>query len=63
VAKKPSKQPQPKAAPQFDADPIEDDEQPPFTLDDDGNMVLRRGAAKPAKGVGRAKNKTRKPAR
>jgi hypothetical protein len=45
VPKKP-KQPQPKAAPQFDADPIEDDEQPPFTLDDDGNMVLRRCAAK-----------------
>jgi hypothetical protein len=45
VPKKP-KQPQPKAAPQFDADPIEDDEQPPFTLDDDGNMVLRRDAAK-----------------
>jgi hypothetical protein len=44
VPKKPAK-PQPKAAPQFDADPIEDDEQPPFTLDDDGNMVLRRGAA------------------
>jgi hypothetical protein len=44
VPKKP-KQPQPKAAPQFDADPIEDDEQPPFTLDDDGNMVLRRDAA------------------
>jgi hypothetical protein len=44
-AKKPAK-PQPKAAPQFDADPIEDDEQPPFTLDDDGNMVLRRDAAK-----------------
>lgn len=32
-------------------------------LDDDGNMVLRRGAAKPAKGVGRAKGKARKPAR
>ena len=45
MPKKPSK-PQPKAAPQFDADPIEDDEQPPFTLDDDGNMVLRRDAAK-----------------
>ncbi len=62
MPKKP-KQPQPKAAPQFDADPIEDDEQPPFTLDDDGNMVLRRDAAKPAKGVGRAKGKARKPAR
>ena len=32
-------------------------------LDDDGNMVLRRDAAKPAKGVGRAKGKVRKPAR
>ena len=32
-------------------------------LDDDGNMVLRRDAAKPAKGVSRAKGKARKPAR
>jgi len=61
VPKKPAK-PQPKAAPQFDADPIEDDEQPPFTLDDDGNMVLRRDAAKP-KGAKRGKGKSTKPAR
>ena len=61
MPKKP-KQPQQKAAPQFDADPIEDDEQPPFTLDDDGNMVLRRDAAKP-KGAKRGKGKSTKPAR
>ena len=61
MPKKPAK-PQPKAAPQFDADPIEDDEQPPFTLDDDGNMVLRRDAAKP-KGAKRGKGKSTKPAR
>jgi hypothetical protein len=53
----------PKAkTPQFDADPIEDDDQPPFTLDDDGNMVLRRSAKpKPTKGAKRGKSK--KPAR
>ncbi len=61
----PRKQPQPKAAkPQFDADPLDDDDQPPFTLDDDGNMVLRRSAAKPkpTKGAKRAKGKSDKPA-
>ncbi len=54
----------PKAkTPQFDADPIEDDDQPPFTLDDDGNMVLRRSAKpKPTKGKPRGK-KADKPAR
>lgn len=41
--------------PQFDADPLEDDEQPPFTLDDDGNMVLRRDAKPKAKGKPRGK--------
>lgn len=35
------------ARPQFDAEPIDDEEQPPFTLDDDGHMVLRRKADKP----------------
>ena len=43
----PKKQPKAKSAPQFDADPLEEDEQPPFTLDDDGTMILRRDAAKP----------------
>ena len=53
----------PKATkPQFDADPVEDDEQPPFTFDDDGQMVLRRAAKKPAKGAKRGKGKD-KPAR
>lgn len=54
----------PKAkTPQFDADPLEDDDQPPFTLDDDGNMVLRRAAKpKPTKGKPRGKGKD-KPAR
>lgn len=52
----------PKAkTPQFDADPLEDDEQPPFTLDDDGAMVLRRAAAKPkpTKGAKRGKGKAK----
>lgn len=48
--------------PQFDADPLDDDEQPPFTFDDDGQMVLRRAAKKPAKGAKRGKGKD-KPAR
>ena len=50
--------------PQFDADPLEDEDQPPFTLDDDGTMVLRRDAAKPkpTKGAKRGKGKD-KPAR
>lgn len=44
----PRKPPMPKAAqPQFDADPLDDEDQPPFTMDDDGNMVLRRSASKP----------------
>lgn len=53
----------PKATkPQFDADPLDDDDQPPFTLDDDGNMVLRRSAAKP-KPKGAKRGKGKKPAR
>ena len=53
----------PKATkPQFNADPVEDEEQPPFTFDDDGTMVLRRAAKKPAKGAKRGKGKD-KPAR
>lgn len=62
MPKKPSK---PKARPQFDAEPVEDDEPVPFTMDDDGNMVLRRSAAKPkAKGKanGKGKGGGRKPA-
>jgi hypothetical protein len=65
VPKKPSK---PKAArPQFDAEPVEDDEPVPFTMDDDGNMVLRRSATKPkakgkANGKGKGKGGGRKPA-
>lgn len=50
-----------KARPQFDADPLDDEEQPPFTLDDDGNMVLRRKAAPLPQEKPRGKNK--KPAR
>jgi len=45
----PKKQPQTKAktTPQFDADPGDDDEEMPFTLDDEGNMVLRRSESQP----------------
>jgi hypothetical protein len=65
VAKKPAKQPQPKAQrPNLAELDFDDDEATGLgIIDDDGHMILRRGAAKPAKGVGRAKNKTRKPAR
>ena len=60
----PKKQPRrANAGPQFDAEPLEEEEQPPFTLDDDGNMVLRRNAAKPTKEAKRAKGKARKPSR
>jgi hypothetical protein len=64
VPKKP-KQPQPKAARPNLAELDYEDEEPSGLgiIDDDGNMVLRRDAAKPAKGVGRAKGKARKPAR
>jgi hypothetical protein len=60
----PRKQPTPKeATPQFDADPLDDEDQPPFTMDDDGNVVLRRSAPKPKpKGKPRGKGKD-KPAR
>ena len=51
-----------KTKPQFDADPLEDDDQPPFTLDDDGQMVLRRSAKPKAKGTKRGKSKDSKPA-
>jgi len=43
----PAKKPEKSTRPQFDAEPIDDEEQPPFTLDDDGHMVLRRKADKP----------------
>jgi hypothetical protein len=48
VAKKPSKQPQPKAARPNLAELDFEDEEPSGLgiLDDDGNMVLRRDAAK-----------------
>jgi hypothetical protein len=36
------RKPQKKPGPQFDAEPIDDDEQPPFTLDDDGYMVVMK---------------------
>ncbi len=54
----------PKAkTPQFDADPLEDDDQPPFTLDDDGHMILRRSAAKSKLTKGAKRGKGKKPAR
>ena len=64
MAKKPSK-PQPTAQRPNLAELDFDDEEATGLgiIDDDGNMVLRRDAAKPAKGVGRAKGKARKPAR
>jgi hypothetical protein len=61
----PRKQPTPKAArPNLaELDYEDDDASPPFTLDDDGNMVLRRSAKpKPTKGAKRGKGKD-KPAR
>jgi len=64
VPRKPS---QPKAArPNLaELDYEDDDASPPFTLDDDGNMVLRRSAAKPkpTKGAKRGKGKDAKPDR
>jgi hypothetical protein len=65
----PKRQPKPKAQSQAQRPNLaeldfEDDEATGLgILDDDGNMVLRRGAAKPAKGAKRAKDKARKPAR
>ena len=63
MPKKPSK-PQPKAQRPNLAELDFDDEEATGLgiIDDDGNMVLRRDAAK-RKGVGRAKGKARKPAR
>ena len=64
MAKKPNKQPQPKAARPNLAELDFDDEEATGLgiLDDDGNMVLRRDAAKP-KGAKRGKGKSTKPAR
>lgn len=60
-------------APRFDADPLDDDEDaPPFTLDDSGSMVLNRGleagkprrAAKPQKRkAAERRKKPRRPGR
>ncbi len=63
MAKKP-KQPQPKAQrPNLAELDFEDDEATGLgIIDDDGNMVLRRDAAKP-KGAKRGKGKSTKPAR
>lgn len=36
------KKPTAKSRPQFDAEPIDDEESPPFTLDDDGYMVVMK---------------------
>ena len=53
MPKKPQK---PKASPQFDAAPLEDDEEPmPFVLDDNGDMVLRRSKKPTTKGAKRGK--------
>jgi|GEM_PF-3479933 len=43
----PRKKPEKAARPQFDAEPIDDEEQPPFTLDDDGYMVVVKPEPKP----------------
>ena len=45
----PAKKPEKAARPQFDAEPIDDEEQPPFTLNDDGEMVLVKPEPKPPK--------------
>jgi hypothetical protein len=45
----PKKKPEKAARPQFDAEPLEDEEATPFTFDDDGNMTLRRPEPKPPK--------------
>ena len=41
------RKPQKKPGPQFDAEPLDDEEQPPFTLDDDGYMVVEKSEPKP----------------
>ena len=63
MPEKPSK-PQPKAQrPNLAELDFEDDEPTGLgILDDDGNMVLRRDAAKPTKGAKRGKGKSSKPA-
>jgi hypothetical protein len=43
----PKKKPEKAARPQFDAEPLDDEEQPPFTLDDDGYMVVAKPEPKP----------------
>jgi hypothetical protein len=43
----PKKKPEKAARPQFDAEPLDDEEQPPFTLDDDGYMVVEKPEPKP----------------
>lgn len=60
----PRKPSQPKAArPNLaELDYEDDDASPPFTLDDDGNMVLRRSSKPKPKGKPRGK-KADKPAR
>lgn len=53
----PKKQPK-KTAPQFDAAPLEDDDEPmPFVVDDNGDMVLRRSKKPTTKGAKRGKGK------
>lgn len=61
----PRKPSQPKAArPNLaELDYEDDDASPPFTLDDDGNMILRRSAAKPKPTKGAKRGKSKKPAR
>jgi hypothetical protein len=59
----PRKPPKAKTPNLAELDYEDDDASPPFTLDDDGNMVLRRSAKpKPTKGKPRGK-KADKPAR
>jgi hypothetical protein len=43
----PKKKPEKAARPQFDAEPLDDEEQPPFTFNDDGEMVLVKPEPKP----------------
>jgi hypothetical protein len=60
MARKPSK-PKTKAAPQFDCEPVDDDEPMPFVMDENGDMVLRRNAGTPNKEPKRGKGKGGKP--
>ena len=64
MPKKPKQQPQPKARRPNLAELDYEDEEPSGLgiIDDDGHMILRRGAAQP-KGAKRGKGKARKPAR